>query len=67
VVSLKIYNVSGRLVKSFSLFTPHSSLIKGVSWDGKNDSGERVSSGVYFYELKVGNKFSKTKKLLFLR
>ncbi len=36
-----------------------------VVWDGKDDSGEQVSSGVCFYQLKAGNKFSNIKKLLF--
>jgi flagellar hook assembly protein FlgD len=29
---------------------------KAVYWDGANDKGEKVSSGVYFYQLEVGRK-----------
>jgi hypothetical protein len=43
-------------------------------WDGRNDSGEDVASGIYFYQLKVENHasggvrdFAETKKLLLLK
>ncbi|KPJ59378.1 MAG: hypothetical protein AMJ46_11630 [Latescibacteria bacterium DG_63] len=44
-VQLKVFDVTGRVVR-----TPgqHS-----VSWNGMSDRGERVSSGVYFYELRT--------------
>ena len=38
-----------------------------VVWDGKDDSGRKVSQGVYFYQLKAGNEFSNIKKLLFFK
>ncbi|MGQ9535324.1 MAG: M14 family zinc carboxypeptidase [bacterium] len=40
---LKIYDISGRLVKKFSSVTPH------LVWNGYNDSNMKVESGVYFY------------------
>jgi len=52
-MTISIYNASGRLIKSFSLFTPHSSLISSVSWDGTDDLGHRVSPGSYFVQLKT--------------
>jgi len=64
-IGLKIYDLSGRLVKDFSLGTGHSSLVTVVSWDGRDDSGRRVRSGVYFVNLKVGEKML-TKKLILL-
>ena len=63
---LRIFDVSGRLVKSFSFFTPHSSFIKGVSWDGKNNSGKSVGSGIYFCKLQIGD-FKTMRKLILLR
>jgi flagellar hook assembly protein FlgD len=37
-----------------------------VMWDGKNDNGVRVSSGVYFYRLLAGDYVS-TKKMVMLK
>ncbi|MBI4723224.1 MAG: T9SS type A sorting domain-containing protein [Candidatus Stahlbacteria bacterium] len=54
-VQLQIYDLAGRLVKLFSLTSNPQSPITSVVWDGKNDSGERVCSGVYFYKLNVGD------------
>ncbi|MBI4723223.1 MAG: T9SS type A sorting domain-containing protein [Candidatus Stahlbacteria bacterium] len=66
-VRIEVYDLVGRLVKTFSLTSNPQSPITSVVWDGKNDSGERVCSGVYFYKLKVGDKSSQTKKLVRLR
>jgi YVTN family beta-propeller protein len=63
-VNFSIYNVGGRLVKSFSLGSKHSSTIT-ISWDGRDNSGKKLSSGVYFGVLKAGdNKFSKRKMIM---
>jgi flagellar hook assembly protein FlgD len=35
-----------------------------VQWDGKNDLGEKLASGIYFYELKAGEITSSKKKVL---
>ena len=42
-------------------------IINYITWDGKNDLGENVGSGIYFYKLKMGNKFSQTKELLLIK
>jgi hypothetical protein len=64
-VSLKVYNVAGQLVRtllddSFAA-GPHKKV-----WDGRNDAGQQVSSGVYFYKL-VTSDFSQTKKMVLLK
>jgi len=64
-VSLKVYNVSGELVRTLM----NENQDKGAHtkvWDGRNDSGQPVSSGVYFYKL-VTNNFSQTKKMVLLK
>ena len=38
-----------------------------VVWDGRNENNRQVSSGVYLYRAKVGNKILQTKKLLILQ
>ncbi|UCG50802.1 MAG: T9SS type A sorting domain-containing protein [Candidatus Latescibacterota bacterium] len=66
-VSLRIYNVAGQLVKTLvdDVETPRS---RGfvVEWDGRNDSGELVSSGVYFYRL-VTKDYTQTRKMVVLK
>jgi hypothetical protein len=63
--SLNIYDILGRKVRT--LISEHlSSGYKSVLWDGKNDSGKEVASGIYFYQLRIGD-FSATKKLVLLK
>jgi hypothetical protein len=64
-VTLQIYDVLGRKVKT--LVSEHlSSGYKSVIWDGKNDDGKDVASGVYFYQLRVGD-FSEPRKMVLLK
>lgn len=58
--SLKIYNVSGQLVKSFEGF---SSGEVSIDWDGTDNSGDRVSSGIYLYKLSAAH-FTATKRMV---
>jgi len=65
-VLLQIYNILGEKVRTLvAKDQPPGEY--SVLWDGNNDLIESVGSGVYFYQLKVGNEFSQTKKLLLLR
>ena len=65
-VLLQIYNILGEKVRTLvAKDQPPGEYF--VLWDGNNDLIESVGSGVYFYQLKVGNEFSQTKKLLLLR
>ncbi|MCH7761205.1 T9SS type A sorting domain-containing protein, partial [candidate division TA06 bacterium] len=70
-VSLTIYDTAGRLVRSLAKGAEEAGF-KRVLWDGRDDQGKTVNSGVYFYKLQVdtGSKtgdFTKTKKLILLR
>ena len=65
-ITLSIYDLSGRLVKSFTLTTDHSALSTAVSWDGRDELGNEAQSGVFFIRLEVGD-YYETKKLLRLR
>ena len=66
-VTLRIYTVNGILVRTLVLgYTPagiYQSRSRAAYWDGKNDVGEPVASGVYFYTLTAGD-FTATRKLL---
>ncbi len=50
-INLKIFDVSGRLVKQFLLSTDYSLLPPFISWDGTDDAGHKVSEGIYFVRL----------------
>jgi hypothetical protein len=53
-VELKVHDATGRLVKSFSLPTAYS-LLPTITWDGTDDVGQPLSSGVYFLHLETQN------------
>jgi hypothetical protein len=41
----------------------YSSRDKAIYWNGKNEFGEKVSSGIYFYSIKAGD-FTAIKKMI---
>ena len=69
-VSIEIYDATGRLVRSLSLGYQsagfYNSRGRAAYWDGRNAIGERVASGVYFYQLKTPS-FRQTRRLLILK
>ena len=62
---LKIFNIKGQEVITLMDLDVHPGT-HVVQWSGKNQMGQDVASGMYFYKLKVGN-LSFQKKLLLLR
>jgi hypothetical protein len=52
-IGLKIYDVSGRLVKDFSLPGAYSLLPTKVSWHGNDNTGQKLPDGVYFVRLEA--------------
>jgi len=66
-VTLHIYAVNGTLVRKLTLGPQAAGMYQSRSraayWDGKNEFGEPVASGVYFYTLIAGD-FSATRKML---
>jgi hypothetical protein len=64
-VSLKVYNVSGSLVKTL-VNEPTVAGYHSVVWDATNEANEKVANGVYFYRLTAGD-FTKSHKLVVLR
>jgi len=64
-VKLDIYDVKGSKIKE--LFAGNlNSGEQSISWDGKDESGNSVASGVYYYKLRVGKEI-KTKKMILLK
>ncbi len=64
-ISIKIYNIAGQLVKTLVDKHVRAGYHK-VTWDGKDETGRKVSSGVYFYCLSTNN-LVKTRKLVVIR
>jgi hypothetical protein len=64
-VSMYILDIRGRKIRTLidkeNLFS-----FQSVVWDAKNDDGENVSSGVYFYQIKSRN-FNEVGKLVFVK
>jgi hypothetical protein len=54
-VSWKIFNIKGQLIKS-GVETQYKEGIHKIMFDARNDNGKSISSGIYFYELKAGQK-----------
>lgn len=64
-VNLSIYNVLGQHVKTLVDDMQRAGK-QTVTWDGTDNGGRSVASGVYFYKLRAGD-FSSTKKMLLLK
>ena len=69
-VEIHIYNTLGKLVKTIDEGDKSVGQYTTV-WDGKNDDGDNVSSGVYFYQLRAKvdgqSDFNKTMKMVIVR
>lgn len=63
-VTLTIFNVLGQKVKTL-VDELQDAGYKSIRWDGENDSGNKVSSGIYFYRIQAGD-YSQTKRMVLL-
>ncbi|OQX70661.1 MAG: hypothetical protein B6D62_03955 [Candidatus Cloacimonas sp. 4484_275] len=67
---IEIYNIKGQKIKTLECINhvdaksteSHSNII----WNGKDESGKQVQSGIYFYKLKAG-KSTFVKKLMLMK
>ena len=70
-VSLTIYDTSGALVRSIDIghqtAAVYETRAKAIYWDGRNQFGEQVASGLYFYHLSAGDDFSGTRRMVILK
>ncbi|MCX6169418.1 MAG: VIT domain-containing protein [Ignavibacteriales bacterium] len=62
--TFKIYNLLGQVVKTFTV-NDLTSVIK-LFWDGKNDEGQLISSGVYIFTI-ASPSFTKSLKLMYMK
>ena len=69
-VTLTIYDGNGQIVRTLDaghqVASIYESRSKAAYWDGRNNLGESVASGVYFYTLTAGD-FSATRKMVILK
>ena len=69
-VTLTIYDGSGRVVRTLDvghrIASAYENRSKAIYWDGRNNLGERVASGVYFYNLSAED-YSATRKMLVVK
>ncbi len=62
-VHVTIYDILGRVVKEFNV-GQQSFGLHNVLWNGRNNFGQKVASGIYFYRLQVNGE-SQVKKMIF--
>ena len=69
-VIVKIYNVSGHLVRTIEVgYKPMGYYLnreRAVYWNGRNQNGESISSGVYFYTLNTDT-YTQTRRMVILK
>ena len=69
-VTLTIYNNSGQVVRTLNvghrIAAVYENRSKAVYWDGRNEVGEQVASGVYFYHLSAGD-YSATRRMVIVK
>ena len=69
-VSISIYDTTGQLVRTLSLGFQsagfYNSQGRAAYWDGRNALGERVASGLYFYQLTTPD-FQQTRRLVIVK
>jgi hypothetical protein len=69
-VQITIYDIKGTLVRRLDLgHQPAGDYLnqsKAAYWDGRSDTGELVSSGIYFYRFQAGD-YHATKKMILLK
>ena len=69
-VTLTIYDGTGQVVRTIDVghqtAAAYESRSQAIYWDGRNQIGEKVASGIYFYHLSAGD-YSATRKMLILK
>ncbi len=64
--TITIYDSTGQTVRTLGLGHRKAGY-NTVHWNGKDDGGQSLASGIYFYVLKADDGFSETKKMALLR
>jgi len=66
-INIRIHDMSGRLVRTLDLGTKsagfYTTKSKAAYWDGRNEAGEQIASGIYFYTIQAGE-YTATRKMV---
>jgi ligand-binding sensor domain-containing protein len=65
-IKLSVYNTTGQLIKVIEN-TKKSAGIHKAHWNGTDENGNLVSSGIYYYTIETDQGFSQTKKAMLIR
>jgi hypothetical protein len=65
-VVIEIYNSRGQKVSSLT-DDYYAAGEHNIIWDGTNDRGDNVASGIYLYKMKAGGRYTSTKKMILLK
>lgn len=65
-VEITVYNIKGQRVKTL-VNDKISAGNHTVIWNGQDDNGRNVATGIYFYRTKIGNDYIKTRKMLMMK
>ncbi|MCY3683297.1 MAG: T9SS type A sorting domain-containing protein [Gemmatimonadetes bacterium] len=66
-VTLQVYNVLGQVVRTLVASEAQNAGRYQIRWNGMDDRGVPVSSGIYFYQISADGKFSDVRKLMLLK
>lgn len=66
-VDLNVYNIRGQKVRVLADAEFRVSGVQNIQWNGEDDNGSKVGSGIYFYKLKVDNSTVDVKKCILLK
>jgi len=65
-VKIEVYDIMGKLINTLINKDMNSGSYT-VTWDGKNNSGQQVGSGVYLYRIQAADNFNAVKKMILLK
>ncbi|MFQ5864388.1 MAG: carboxypeptidase regulatory-like domain-containing protein [bacterium] len=65
-VTLKIFNILGQEIRTL-VDKQQEAGVYTIKWDGKDNFGRHVASGIYIFQIKAGDKFRKSQRMLLLK
>jgi hypothetical protein len=64
-VQVDIFNIKGQVVRTLVNESKNNGIYK-VTWDGKDQEGNKVSSGIYYYKMNAGT-YTSTRKMILMK